>query len=206
MNKQTLIIWDWDNTLANTKQAVFLGLQDVAAHYGLEPITSADVANVMGSHRGDFWQRNFKEKIPEAVAYYVSRYRQHSSAVKLFNDTEAVLNFVHTKELPQVVLSNKYEPALKEEVEAQGVTGYFDFIQGTNSPLGKPDKAFVQPLLEKINPERVILIGDGVSDMLMAQNMGATAIMVHQFDPQLPYHYYCDTLSEVQVCLEGLLK
>lgn len=201
-----LIIWDWDNTLANTKQAVFCGLQDVANHYGLNSITEADVVNVMGSHRGDFWQHNFKEKVPEAVEYYVSCYRKHSAMVHLFVDTRTVLDFVQSKRIPQIVLSNKNEKSLAEEVRAKEVEDYFEVIQGTNSPVGKPQIAFVQPILDQFKPDHVILIGDGASDMMMAQNMGATAIMVHQFNPDLPYQYYCDTLSEVRICLESLLK
>lgn len=206
MDKKRLIIWDWDNTLANTKPAVTLALQDLAHHYQLPEITQADIANVMGSHRGDFWQKHFSQNIPEAVDYYVSCYRKHSPAVQLFDDTVQTLTYVKEKGIPQIILSNKYYEALQEEVKAKGVADYFDVIQGTNSPLGKPEKAFVSPLLERYQPEQVILIGDGVSDMLMAKNMGAIGILVRQLDTQLPYQFYCDTLSEVQLCLEGLLK
>ena len=54
-----LIIWDWDNTLMNTKPAVTAGLQDVVAYFGQAPVTEKEVVNVMTHHRGAFWQNRF---------------------------------------------------------------------------------------------------------------------------------------------------
>ncbi len=206
MKNKYLVIWDWDNTLADTKQAVTNGLQDMLAHYGFPPVCAADVANVMGSHRGAFWQSRFGDKVPEAVAYYVERYRCYSDDVRLFEDALPVLNFVQECGIPQIVLSNKEEKALQDEVRAKGVAGCFGLIKGTTGPLGKPDVAFVAPVLEQFQPEQVILIGDGPSDMFMAQNMGATGVLVHQSNLELPHQHYCETLSDVGVCLKGLLK
>ncbi len=206
MEKNTLIIWDWDNTLANTRPAVKAGLQDVVRHYNLPPLTDADILNVMTSHRGAFWQNHFGEKVPEAIDYYVSAYRTHTDLVCPFEQTIDILNFVKNLDIPQVILSNKHERALIEEVHAQGLSDYFAVIQGTNSSLGKPEPAFVAPILTKFNPERVILIGDGISDMLMAQNINAIAIMVHQPDKSLPFTYDCANLFEVKKQLTVLLK
>lgn len=200
-----LVIWDWDNTLADTRSAVRAGLQDVVRHYELPDITDKDVLNVMTCHRGAFWQNNFGEKVSEAIAYYVKSYSQHGDLVCLFPETIDILQYIQNKNIPQIVLSNKNENALIEEVKCQGVRDFFAAVQGTNGPLGKPDIEFVKPLLNRFQPDEVFLIGDGISDMLMAQNMGATSIMVHQPNKEWPHHYDCDTLSEVARILEQLL-
>ncbi len=205
MTHKYLVIWDWDNTLADTRAAVKAGLQDVARHYNLPDITDADILNVMTCHRGAFWQNNFKERVPIAIDYYVKSYCTHTDMVRPFNQTIEVLEFVKSMGIPQVVLSNKNEVALIDEVEKQGLTHYFEMIQGTNSPLGKPEPEFVAPILDKFNPEQVILIGDGISDMLMAQNIGAIGIMVHQPDKSLPFTHDCATLGEVKQILSALL-
>lgn len=205
MSNDCLIIWDWDNTLADTRMAVRAGLEDVAQFYGLPRITDEDVLNVMTSHRGAFWQKNFGERVPEAVDYYVKCYRTHGNLDHLFPDTIETLDFVKETGIPQIVLSNKYEEALMEEVKRQGIEFYFSRIQGTVGSLGKPEKAFVLPLLKEFKPQKVILIGDGISDMIMAQNMGATAILVHQENKLLPHHYDCETLSDVKQRLKKLL-
>lgn len=206
MENNCLIIWDWDNTLADTRMAVKAGLQDVADFYGLPPITDRDVLNVMTSHRGLFWQKNFGENVPEAIEYYVKSYRTHGNLVKLFPDTKQALDYVRVKHIPQIVLSNKHEGALLEEVERQGVASYFARIQGTTGPLGKPDKAFTAPILDQFKPKKVILIGDGISDMLMARNMGARSILVHQPDKTLPHEFDCETLTSVCQIIDTVLN
>lgn len=200
---KTLIIWDWDNTLADTKEAVRLGLNDTMKHYGFPEVTKSDVVNVMGSHRGHFWQVRFHDEIPQAIAYYVSCYRKHSPAVRLFEDSLDILNFIRQKNIPQVLVSNKEIHALKDEVKDKGVYDYFDEILGTTSPLGKPEKAYVQPILDKYQPQQIILIGDGQSDMLTAQNIGAVGILVRQFNADLPHDYFFETLKEVQAFLSS---
>ncbi len=205
MKNDYLIIWDWDNTLADTRMAVRAGLEDVAQFYRLPRITDEDVLNVMTSHRGLFWQKNFGERVPEAVDYYVKCYRTHGNLVRLFPDTIETLEFVKKTGVPQIVLSNKYEEALIEEVERQNIGFYFSRIQGTVGPLGKPEKAFILPLLKEFEPRKIILIGDGISDMMMAQNISATAILVHQLNKTLPHHYDCETLTDVRKRLEKLL-
>ncbi len=201
-----LIIWDWDNTLADTRKAVWAGLQDLVRFYNLPDITEADVLNVMTSHRGNFWQQRFGENIPQAVEFYVQAYRQHTDLVQPFPQALELLTAVQEKNIPQVILSNKNEPALLEEVEKQGLISYFSMIKGTVDFLGKPDVNFVKPILEKFSPKQVILIGDGISDMLMAQNIGAISILVHQPNRNLPHTYYAETLSDVQKYLESLLN
>lgn len=197
-----LIIWDWDNTLMNTRPAVKAGLQDLVNHHQLEPITDADVFNVMTSHRGDFWKARFGDNIPDAVAYYVQCYQQHADLVQPFEHTLNILNCVRENNIRQVILSNKNHASLVQEVARHQLTNYFDAILGTSGPLGKPDKAFVEPILEKFNPSKIVLIGDGISDMLMAQNINATAILVHRPDAtDLPCHFSCETLKDVEAVL-----
>ena len=105
-----------------------------------------------------------------------------------------------------VILSNKNHEALVQEVKDKGVFSYFEMVQGTKGPLGKPEKEFADPILTKLNPQKIIFIGDGQSDMLMAQNLGATSILVHHFDNEVPFDYYCETLKEAQTLVQKLLS
>lgn len=211
--QKTLVIWDWDNTLCNTKEAVLKGLNDTMAHYKSAPVGENEVINVMTRHRGSFWTDRFplekvddRPSLPEAIEYYVHCYQKYSDETTLFDDALAVLTFLKECQVPQVVLSNKNHQALVKEVKAKGVFDYFEFVKGTQGPLGKPDKEFASDIIENIKPEKIIFIGDGHSDMLMAQNIGATPILVHHLDIELPYDYFCSTLFEAGIVLSWLLK
>lgn len=210
--KKTLIIWDWDNTLANTKPAVIKGLNDTMAHFGFDMVTDADVKNVMTRHRGEFWTQKFplekegdKPTLEEAIAYYVSCYQKYSSETVLFEHATDILNFFQSNNIPQVILSNKNHQALVKEVTDKGVFDYFYLVRGTQGPLGKPEKAFIQDVLDDLKPEQIIVIGDGESDMLLAKNLSATAFLVHNLDTSLPADYKCKTLFEVGINLTEAL-
>ena len=211
MQVETLIIWDWDNTLNNTKNSVHKGLNDTMQHFGLPLVSEEDVINVMTNHRGAFWQSRFsldgdetQVSLPQAIEYYVDCYQKYSNETSLFYDCLDALQFVKNKNIPQVVLSNKNHESLVKEVTDKGVFDYFEIVKGTTGPIGKPDLEFIEPVLQQIKPKKVIFVGDGVSDMLMAQKINATAILVHHKD-EVPHDYYCHTLSEVKDLLSQLI-
>ena len=211
--QKTLVIWDWDNTLCNTKEAVLKGLNEMVQHFNAPSVHENEVINVMTKHRGEFWQKRFplekidaRPSIPEAVEYYVSCYQKYSGETALFDDALGVLRFLKENNIPQVVLSNKNHDTLVKEVKDKGVYDYFQQVQGTSGPLGKPDKEFADDIIDAIKPDRIIFIGDGHSDMLMAQNIGAIPILVHHLDIELPYDYFCSTLFEAGIVLTWLLN
>lgn len=211
MLSETLVIWDWDNTLNNTKNSVHKGLNDTMRHFGFPPVTEEDVINVMTNHRGAFWQARFKLEadengvsLPTAIEYYVNCYQKYSDETALFDDALEALDFVRQMGANQVVLSNKNHQSLVEEVKDKGVFDYFKIVKGTTGPVGKPDMEFIEPILETLKPKKIIFVGDGVSDMLMAQKINATAILVHHKD-DVPHDYYCNTLAEVKNLISQLM-
>ncbi|MBQ8250642.1 MAG: HAD family hydrolase [Alphaproteobacteria bacterium] len=211
--QKTLVIWDWDNTLCNTKNAVLKGLKDTVQHFNSAPVKEEEVINVMTRHRGAFWTSRFplekideRPSLPEAIEYYVSCYQKYSNETALFDDALAVISFLKQCQIPQVILSNKNHEALVKEVKDKGVFDYFDIVKGTKGPLGKPEKEFALDIIEAIKPDKIIFIGDGHSDMMMAKNIGAIPILVHHLDSELPYDYFCSTLFETGIVLTWLLK
>lgn len=213
MQTDLIVIFDWDNTLCNTKNAVHKGLDDTMKHFGFPPVTDEDIINVMTRHRGAFWQSKFSlqktddtPSLPEAIDFYVSAYRAYSKETALFEDALPFLLFLKEKNIQMVLLSNKNHEALVEEVKDKQVFDLFNIVQGTKGPLGKPDFEFAQPILNKLNPQKIIFIGDGQSDMLMAQTLKATSILVHHKDEEVPYDFYCDTLQQAQTLVQNLLS
>lgn len=213
MQTDLIVIFDWDNTLCNTKNAVHKGLDDTMKHFGFPPVTENDIINVMTRHRGAFWQSKFplqstkgQPDLPTAIDFYVSAYRAYSSETSLFEDALPFLLFLKEKNIPLVLLSNKNHEALVQEVKDKNVFDLFEIVQGTTGPLGKPELEFAQPILSKLKPNKIIFIGDGQSDMLMAKNLNATSILVHHKDEEVPYDAYCDTLKQAQTLVQNLLS
>ncbi len=199
-----LIIWDWDNTLMNTKPAVTAGLQDVAAFFGQPPVTEAEVVNVMTHHRGAFWQNRFGDQMVSAIDYYVACYQKHFDLVSPFEKTKTVLKAVQNHHIPQVLVSNKNHESLVQEVARHQLSSCFSAVLGTKDFLGKPDPFFVQPILKQFHPDKILMIGDGQSDMDLARNIGATAVLVHRTESDLPRDYTCADLGAVLSLLQKI--
>lgn len=200
-----LIIWDWNNTLADTMEASFLAMQDVAKQYGVPMVAKEDMMTVIGTHR-TYWQATFGDKEDEAVQYYLHRYGTYRDTIKVIEGAEDVLSFVRSKNVPQIILSNEDETLLFPETECTGLKRYFDYIQGSIDEHAKPERAFAEKALKHFDYDRLILIGDGISDMQMAKVLGATSICVfHNVPTNIKTHYRCYTLSEVKHILERLL-
>lgn len=201
-----LVIWDWNNTLVDTLEASFLAMQDVARHYGVPMVAKQDMMTVIGTHR-DYWQATFGDKEEEAVHYYLKRYEMYRDTICVIDGAEAVLTFVRAKNIPQIILSNEDETLLFPETECTGLKHYFDYIQGSTDEHAKPERSFAEKALKRFDYDRLILIGDGMSDMQMANVLGAVSICVFNNVPEaVKTHYRCASLHEVKYILEKLLS
>ena len=203
---KTLIIWDWNNTLVDTIQASFLAMQDVAHHYGTPVVAKEDMMTVIGTHR-DYWQRTFGDKEEEAVHYYLNRYATYRDTIQIIDGAEEVLTFLKSKNVSQIILSNEDETLLFPETECTGLKCYFDYIQGSRDEHAKPELAFAERALKNFTYDRLILIGDGLSDMQMADVLGAVCVCVFNHVPDdVKTDYRCASLQEVKKVLEQLLS
>lgn len=204
---KTVVIWDWDNTLADTKQAVKAGIEDVANHFHLPPITEHDLKNVMTVHRGEFWQRSFGPRLMDGINYYIQVYPKYADRVTLFDDTVSALQYIRSQGVPQLILSNKAHQNLIKEVYAAKVEAYFEKIVGSDEIHGgKPERRFADYALQGIDYDRIIFIGDGLSDMQMASVLGAISICVGNHVPcDIKVDYRCETITDVVPILQTIL-
>lgn len=203
---KTLIIWDWNNTLVDTMEASFLAMQDVASYYDVPAVSRDEMMTVIGTHR-DYWQTTFGEKEEEAVHYYLNRYATYRDTIQVIDGAQDVLDFVRSKNISQIILSNEDETLLFPETEYTNLKSYFDYIQGSVDEHAKPETEFAEKALQHFDYEHLILIGDGLSDMQMADVLGATSICVFNNVPNtVKTDYRCASLKEVKQVLEYLLS
>ena len=203
--KQRLILWDWDNTLVDSMPAVRAALNDVVDWAGLPPVTQKDIIDVMGTHRGRFWQENFPNRMDEALAYYLSRYGFHADKLELFPETVHVLEWVRSQGIPQWVVSNKNKKFLLPESERFGLKLYFDKVIGTDErKIAKPSQAFADEIFADGKPDSILMIGDGESDMQFAKRIGAFGLFVRKGNDSVPFLYdvRVSDLSEVWAFLK----
>lgn len=188
--KPDLILWDWDNTLINSMPVVRAALDDVVLWAHLPPITQQDVIDVMGTHRGRYWQEHFPHNMDEAIPYYLSRYAAHTDKLELFPETVDVLRWVQSSGIPQWVVSNKNKKLLLPECDRFALWPYFEKVVGTDeTKIAKPSQAFADQIFADGRPTNILMIGDGESDMQFADRIGAFGLFVRPGEGTMPFPY-----------------
>jgi HAD superfamily hydrolase (TIGR01549 family) len=203
MIKPDVILWDWDNTLIDSRSVAARALIQLGTETNV-PVTDADVSEVVGGHLVDFWYRNYGDNPLPIVEKFLAYYRLYSSDVQLFPETSDVLKWVHQLGIPQIIVTNKDQDIVDSEVDRFGIRFYFKKIVGTlNHAEAKPEKAFADRALGQEWPKHILMIGDGQSDMAFAKTLNAFGLFIHDGD-DMPFP--CDkkvrSLAEVWTFLK----
>lgn len=172
MTKQKVIFWDWDNTLVDTFGAIWLAQNDMRVHFGL-PTWSKEEAKLAMNKSGKNLIKDLlgEDKAEEARAYYLQCYAERSKNLHLKEGAAAMLEFAKSLGFINILASNKATEILRAEVERFGLAKSFDKITGAGTAKeDKPSKVFTDTALGKFDPEIIISIGDGASDVRMGHN------------------------------------
>lgn len=200
-----VILWDWDNTLADTFGAIFAAQNEARIKYGLMPWTREESKAAMNTSGRNLIKDVFgADKAAEVRAYFLSRYAEHADALELKSGAKEVLQTAKELGYINVLASNKAGPILRNEVQAMGLTAYFDRLIGAeDTDNDKPSKVFTDSALDEIDVQTLISVGDGKADIQMAHNyVGGIGILVWtnpdgpEFNEIKP-DYAANTLNDV---------
>lgn len=178
------IIFDWDNTLVDTGDAIADALNTALRAYNLPPWDVERVKkNNVRSLRESFSEW-FGNEWEQARKIFYDRYHQaHLQLLKPMPDAEALLDLLATTALPLFVVSNKRGEELRLEVEHLGWTDRFAAIVGSlDAARDKPARDPVDLALSRAElkaNERIWFVGDTYGDVECARNAGCTPVLVH---------------------------
>ena len=172
MTKQKVIFWDWDNTLVDTFGAIWLAQNDMRVHFGLPTWSKEDAKLAMNKSGKNLIRDLFgADKADEARAYYLQCYTERSKNLHLKEGAAAILDYAKSLGFINILASNKATEILRAEVERFGLAKSFDKLTGAGTAKeDKPSKVFTDTALEGFDPELIISIGDGASDVRMGHN------------------------------------
>lgn len=204
-----IILWDWDNTLADTFSAILAAQNDMRIHFGLAPWTPKQAKEGMNASGSQLLTTLFgPDKREEARSVYLNAYQKHTDRVKLKDGAYEALETANRLGFCNILASNKNDLLLHQEVAETGLTSCFFRIIGAGIAVAdKPDKRFVETALKGLSFRQLITIGDSRSDIMMARRYPhAIAILVGTdiSSPEIqatPPDYACATLRDVEALL-----
>ncbi|MBP5534572.1 MAG: HAD hydrolase-like protein [Alphaproteobacteria bacterium] len=167
-----VILWDWDNTLVDTFDAIWNAQNAMRVHYGLPEWTKEEAKTAMNqSGRNLIKNLVGEEKAKEARAYYLEQYAKNACHLKLKKGAVELLDYAKSAGYINILASNKAKDILCNEVNQMGILKKFDKMIGAEeAPEDKPSKIFTDKAIEGWDVNLLISIGDGLSDVKMARN------------------------------------
>jgi phosphoglycolate phosphatase len=210
-----LVIFDWDNTLVDTKahlsDARLLTLNTFkAANYIQNTLESS------ASSKDFFLQ--FKEDDQQAAKefFYNAYHNSTKDGITTISGSLKIIELLYELKISLVILSNKTEEILLDEINNLKWQHYFNIIIGSNGV--HPDKPSIEVInlaLENylhIDRKDIWLIGDANVDIECANNYGCIPILygdLSEFDPNkfiTQQIIYCADFVDLINYLNGLLK
>ena len=187
ISKLKYVIFDWDNTLAESRSTLVLVVNQVLKEYGLpdwEKVKCLRDPNL--SFRDNFPRIFGEEKALQAYERYAEIYpKVVVSHISTFPYVQEVLNFFNSKHIPILIMSNKDRRLLELELPMLFDKALFSkIVCGHEAPRDKPapDQIYytLRGLLtpEEITPETVWMIGDSPIDSTSAKQANAKAIRI----------------------------
>lgn len=192
LTKPRAVLFDWDNTLADTWPIIHEALFATFTAMGHRPWTIEETrANTHFSLR-DAFPNMFGERWEEARQIYLDTFlKVHLEKLAILPGAEAMLQGLRQSGVYTGVVSNKTGRHLRTEVAHLGWQAYFDTVIGAMD--AESDKPSAAPLLLALKPSGIAagpdvwLVGDAITDLECAYNANATPIYYGPYP--VPEHY-----------------
>ena len=178
------IIWDFNGTLLNDTQLSLDVDNNVFEKLGIPGITLDDYRNNMTMPVRDFYSAvgvDYSVHSYETIArLWLDEFNQKAVGVGLVSGALDAIRFFHSQGRSQSVLSASYEPSLRKQCEALGLTPYMTDISGLEDESASKKTEIGRRQLHELELEGrdVVLIGDMLTDAHLAEDLGADCILV----------------------------
>ncbi len=207
--QSTVLIWDWDGTLLNTRPAFEQAFTALQTEFPCPYFTLKNF-EVLLKNWGAFWENCPlpPEERTAAMQFYGATYKKvNTTASRLMPYAQEVLSEAQKAGFNQILVSNKIQWAIEAEVEHFGLTNCFSKIQGVEKglhPDKKPSRSYGEKALEGLRYDTLIVIGDSTDDITFANNLNAKCLYLGTNPFPDLNRQNVNTLTDVQTVLKNL--
>ncbi|MDO9558128.1 MAG: HAD-IA family hydrolase [Syntrophales bacterium] len=178
MKSVDLLIFDLDGTLVTSGADIAASVNHTLKKMALPTIEDRLILEFIGDGVKKLIERSLgpvlHDRFEEAMTLFSHHYHEHMlDTTTLYPGVLEVLRHFHDKK--KVVLTNKRHHFAAALSDALQLTQFFDDVIGADStPYIKPDARLADVILKRFqaHPDRTVVIGDGVNDILLAKNAG----------------------------------
>lgn len=179
----SLLIMDFDGTIAETLEDVAFCMKGTFENYGLRAPNYSAVHATVGLTLEDSFRVLSdgaipKDKVDEWVAFYRDLYKKEGGVrTRLFSGMDESMQTAYERGVKILVVSNKGMSAIQAALSKLGVAQYVDHIlSGDTVTHKKPDPGLYSDEIRKLYPDikddEVLVVGDTIVDLTFAKNAG----------------------------------
>ncbi|MBN9543539.1 MAG: HAD family hydrolase [Alphaproteobacteria bacterium] len=191
MHKPKAVLFDWDNTIADTWPVIYKALHKTFEDFGLIPWSFEETKlRVAKSMRDSFPELFGRDRLEEAMLAYRRNYNAFSHDLyPIFDGARELLAHLQNEGIYTAVVSNKTGAILRHETDSLDMTKLFNKVIGSLD--AKRDKPFPDPVYlaldgSNIEPsQEVWFIGDSHVDVDCAYNTNCFPVFFGDNDDHL---------------------
>ena len=184
LSRPAAVLFDWDGTLADTLPLLLTAHNHVRTMHGLTPWSRDEfMVNIKFSSRelypsiyGEAWQ----QALEELYAFVLAQHLEH---LTLFPGAAELIAFLHGRNIPLGLVSNKRQLVLDREVAHLGWQSMFYCVLGSGAaardkPAGDPVRLALARAEPPLDRAKVWFVGDTVSDLAASRDAGCPAVLI----------------------------
>lgn len=182
-----LLVFDLDGTLIDSAPDIITAVNDTLGAHGKPKLDDQQIIAHIGEGLTKLLQDLFKEDhlSPAQILTLESEFLMRYESV-MFNQTRifpGVEDFLTRYEGPIAIITNKNEKPAREVIEHLKLSRFpwVNIFGADTLPERKPSPLPLQTMMKQAGhaPGNTIMIGDGIPDMLSAQNAEVPAIAIN---------------------------
>lgn len=176
------IFWDFNGTILNDIPLTYEILIEMLKEEGRPLISYEEYLMIFGFPVEAYYEKLYdlkKTPFPILAKRFIEKYQPRSLHVDLSNHVIETILYFREKGVTQVLLSASETNNLKEQLNHFGISHLFKDILGTNDVLAKSKLEVAKKYIEKhkIDPKKMVMIGDTLHDAEIANELGCRVIL-----------------------------
>lgn len=182
-----LVIFDFDGTLADSRQGILDCMNETFERFGDDKPTAERITVNIGlpleEAIADLAPDLNRQQVEERASFYRKIYSEKGmEKVEAMQGVEILLERLAGAGVRMALVSNKRDDVLQACIEKLGWKHYFGFAGGVlEDGIAKPNPAFrieeMRRTFQDVEAAEILMVGDTKEDMLYARNLGVDACL-----------------------------
>ena len=185
MNKYSLLVFDWDGTLIDSKAQIVNCMQATITSLKLETRSGTQISDIIGLGLEEAIQSLYPEVTSKDITQATQSYREHyltkdKTPSPLFDGTTEILNALKDLGYDLAIATGKSRRGLDKGLFDTGLENHFPITRCADETRSKPHPQMLEEILVDHNtdPSKTLMIGDSEYDLQLANNTKVDALAV----------------------------